>query len=46
MWNIKIKTNKSKTDSWLQKTNWWLPEGMGWGCTRGCRELRDANFKL
>ena len=32
MWNLKIKTNKQNkknTDSQIQRTNRWLPEGRG-----------------
>ena len=29
MWNLKKQTNKQKTSSQIQRTDWWLPE-MGW----------------
>lgn len=31
MWNLKMKINKIETDSQIQRTIWWLPEGEGLG---------------
>ena len=35
IWNLKNKTNEQRKAKWkqtlIQKTNWWLPEGRGWG---------------
>ena len=33
MWNLKHRTKKAKmkTDSQIQRTNGWLPEGREWG---------------